>query len=239
MKFTTHFISICVVFFVLSANVSIAHPGNTASDGCHYCRTNCESWGYDYGTRHCHGGGTSTYSPPPEPQTWDLDGTVYYSEYDYNIAVDAKEKAQKQREDVSRVFANVMERSPKEEELDQWIWYSTENDELLNALKETDEYAQLQKEKDEEKKKNKKIEEKKSAKKDSTPEIDAPKKESKEEPIVVPEKGETVTKPQGENSSANEKSSPAPWSVIRFLFFDGPIIVGLFFVVRWFWKKRK
>lgn len=29
-----------------------AHPGSVASDGCHYCRTNCEKWGFTYGTRH-------------------------------------------------------------------------------------------------------------------------------------------------------------------------------------------
>ena len=34
-----------------------AHPGRTASDGCHYCRTNCAAWGVPHGQRHCHGGG--------------------------------------------------------------------------------------------------------------------------------------------------------------------------------------
>lgn len=38
-----------------------AHPGNTAADGCHYCRTNCDRWGEAWGERHCHGG----YSPQP------------------------------------------------------------------------------------------------------------------------------------------------------------------------------
>lgn len=38
-----------------------AHPGNTASDGAHYCRTNCDSWGVPWNERHSHGGG-STYS---------------------------------------------------------------------------------------------------------------------------------------------------------------------------------
>lgn len=33
-----------------------AHPGNTSSDGGHYCWTNCESWGEVYGERHFHGG---------------------------------------------------------------------------------------------------------------------------------------------------------------------------------------
>ena len=39
----------------------MAHPGNTASDGCHYCRTNCARWGQVHGARHCHG---SSFVPP-------------------------------------------------------------------------------------------------------------------------------------------------------------------------------
>ena len=34
----------------------VAHPGRTASDGCHYCRTNCARWGVPLNQRHCHGG---------------------------------------------------------------------------------------------------------------------------------------------------------------------------------------
>lgn len=33
-----------------------AHPGRTAADGCHSCKTNCEKWGVPTGRRHCHGG---------------------------------------------------------------------------------------------------------------------------------------------------------------------------------------
>jgi len=33
---------------------SFAHPGNTAADGCHYCRTNCDKWGVPWNERHCH-----------------------------------------------------------------------------------------------------------------------------------------------------------------------------------------
>ncbi len=36
-----------------------AHPGRTASDGCHYCRTNCDSWGVAWNERHCHGSGSA------------------------------------------------------------------------------------------------------------------------------------------------------------------------------------
>lgn len=50
------------LLFLTPQKVS-AHPGNTASDGCHYCWTNCASWGEVYGERHCHGGG-SIYTPP-------------------------------------------------------------------------------------------------------------------------------------------------------------------------------
>lgn len=45
-------------FFILVVfpQVVLAHPGNTASDGCHVCRTNCAKWGEVQGARHCHGG---------------------------------------------------------------------------------------------------------------------------------------------------------------------------------------
>lgn len=41
-------------------NTAFAHPGNTATDGCHYCRTNCDSWGVPWNERHCH----VSYDPP-------------------------------------------------------------------------------------------------------------------------------------------------------------------------------
>lgn len=56
---------ICLTSILLISSVytvAKAHPGNTASDGCHYCRTNCDKWGEVYGERHCHGGSTSTAS---------------------------------------------------------------------------------------------------------------------------------------------------------------------------------
>ena len=62
------------------AAAALAHPGRTASDGCHYCRTNCASWGVPQDQRHCHnggGGGSGTSggsappadtTPPPDPR---------------------------------------------------------------------------------------------------------------------------------------------------------------------------
>ncbi len=44
------------VFAAFSTMAGVAHPGNTASDGCHYCRTNCDRWGVPWYERHCHNG---------------------------------------------------------------------------------------------------------------------------------------------------------------------------------------
>ncbi len=52
------FAAILLVLF--TSGTAQAHPGRTASDGCHYCRTNCDSWGVAWNQRHCHGGGGST-----------------------------------------------------------------------------------------------------------------------------------------------------------------------------------
>jgi len=57
-----------------------AHPGRTASDGCHYCRTNCDDWGEVYGARHCHGGGSlEIYSPPSPSFDYDYSPPPSYS----------------------------------------------------------------------------------------------------------------------------------------------------------------
>jgi hypothetical protein len=46
-------LSVPIVFLCMFGNAS-AHPGRTASDGCHYCKTNCAKWGVPAGARHCH-----------------------------------------------------------------------------------------------------------------------------------------------------------------------------------------
>ena len=50
------------VFLVLLAMDAAAHPGRTAADGCHYCRSNCDRWNVKADERHCHGGGSSPTS---------------------------------------------------------------------------------------------------------------------------------------------------------------------------------
>jgi len=87
LSFIVVFIAVSLSAVYFTHNVK-AHPGNTASDGCHYCRTNCDSWGEVYGERHCHGGAVEydepeEYYPDPEPEYDDYpepqetpDGTV-------------------------------------------------------------------------------------------------------------------------------------------------------------------
>lgn len=58
--------TICLLLaFLLFPPLVLAHPGRTASDGCHYCRTNCDNWGVPWNVRHCHGGAPA-YIPPTE-----------------------------------------------------------------------------------------------------------------------------------------------------------------------------
>ncbi len=53
------FVSAVFLVVFLFSSKALAHPGGLASDGCHYCRTNCAKWGYVTGTRHCHSGASS------------------------------------------------------------------------------------------------------------------------------------------------------------------------------------
>lgn len=48
--------AVTLLLLALSVSPALAHPGRTAADGCHYCRTNCASWGEVQDARHCHGG---------------------------------------------------------------------------------------------------------------------------------------------------------------------------------------
>jgi len=58
-------IAAITVSIILSPALTFAHPGNTASDGCHYCRTNCSKWGVPWNERHCHGGTTTKKASKP------------------------------------------------------------------------------------------------------------------------------------------------------------------------------
>ena len=55
------------VLLVLLALDAAGHPGGTAADGCHYCRTNCDRWNVEADERHCHGGGSSPPTTGTQP----------------------------------------------------------------------------------------------------------------------------------------------------------------------------
>lgn len=48
-------------------STALAHPGNQAADGCHYCRTNCDKWGVPWNERHCLNGMPSTTTSKSTP----------------------------------------------------------------------------------------------------------------------------------------------------------------------------
>ena len=63
MKKRTFKLLICVVFVFVVVPIKVfAHPGRLDSKGCHYCRTNCRSWGLETDEYHCHSGDTYTNS---------------------------------------------------------------------------------------------------------------------------------------------------------------------------------
>lgn len=67
MNMKAIYIAISVTLFLTLLFITpvSAHPGRTASDGCHYCRTNCDRWGVSWNERHCHGSKPlSTYTLP-------------------------------------------------------------------------------------------------------------------------------------------------------------------------------
>ena len=61
--------------FLISPIIGLAHPGNTASDGCHYCRTNCAKWGETENARHCHNSKPSSNYSNSASKTNDSDNS--------------------------------------------------------------------------------------------------------------------------------------------------------------------
>lgn len=65
------------LLFLFFPLITLSHPGNTASDGCHYCRTNCASWGVTSGARHCHNAKSLPQPSQPIKSTYGEGGTGY------------------------------------------------------------------------------------------------------------------------------------------------------------------
>lgn len=73
MKFIYVFLLVLAIYCTVPQE-TYAHPGNTAADGCHYCRTNCDKWGVPWNERHCHNGG-SVPAPIPQPPAPTINAT--------------------------------------------------------------------------------------------------------------------------------------------------------------------
>ena len=61
-----HLLMFLFIFLAVTIPVS-AHPGKTAADGCHICKTNCDKWGVPWYERHCHGGAATVEEAPLLP----------------------------------------------------------------------------------------------------------------------------------------------------------------------------
>lgn len=59
------FVTLTILLFLIVPKTTLAHPGRTAADGCHYCRTNCDKWGVPWNERHCHGTGSPSEEKEP------------------------------------------------------------------------------------------------------------------------------------------------------------------------------
>lgn len=134
------------IVLLLTPVTGFAHPGNTASDGCHYCRTNCAKWGEVEGARHCHGSSipytpSSTYTAPSFQK--EFNGETYYSESSYNAAVARAEFETNHKQNIKETFQDILHRVPADAEVEEWYNYSRDITEISNALLATDEYKEI------------------------------------------------------------------------------------------------
>lgn len=114
-----------LLFCLLAWHKVAAHPGRTDGSGGHTCRTNCPSWGLDYGDYHYHGGYDSSYddedeSPhyaPPLATTWvcKIGDKKYYSMS--SAQADWYGEIHKSVDEVYRV---LLERKTNQTDYDHW-----------------------------------------------------------------------------------------------------------------------
>lgn len=105
--FILSIIFVCLIL-ILRINVVEGHPGRTDSSGCHYCRTNCESYGLSYGEYHCHNGGSSSSS----------NSTSTNNDYNYQLYLQQQQQQQleqQQREQQQAAYNEEQRRLGKED----------------------------------------------------------------------------------------------------------------------------
>lgn len=118
---------ITLLFLNTTPSIVSAHPGNTASDGCHYCRTNCDKWGVEWNARHCHASKGIPQPTEPVRSHYDESGGYTTPEPDYKIP---KTTAPKTENKISAPFSNkansyqtatIVQGTQAEEEKTFWL----------------------------------------------------------------------------------------------------------------------
>lgn len=84
------------MYLIILCSISDAHPGRTASDGCHYCRTNCASWGVPAGQRHCH----NNAKPEVPVSALVVAKASEYNRQDWNHWIDSDSDCQNLRQEL-------------------------------------------------------------------------------------------------------------------------------------------
>src|SRR3990167_6083601 len=145
-----------LAIFLFMPSETSAHPGNTAADGCHYCRTNCSSWGVPWNVRHCHNSYSTptyrapTYSTPTPVKTYTFEGQTYYSYSAYQQAKD--DWIERHKEGVKTLYKTILEREPTQAEVDYWADKESDINKIKLEFLASDEYKVLQAKKTEKQK---------------------------------------------------------------------------------------
>lgn len=87
-KITFKIIGLFILITMIIPTTVFAHPGRLDSKGCHYCRTNCSSWGLENNEYHCHSGNTYTNS---KGEVYDKSGTKISDDNSSNEETSSKE----------------------------------------------------------------------------------------------------------------------------------------------------
>lgn len=113
-RLTKDFLNIVLLSVFLSLTLPTflyAHPGRTASDGCHYCRTNCSNWGVRYNTRHCHQAKSLPQPSEPIHSRYGEGGTGY-----------TEPAPEYEKPKITNTYSNVPKNSSAPEEDGGSIW---------------------------------------------------------------------------------------------------------------------
>ncbi|MFC1700745.1 hypothetical protein ACFLZ0_01230 [Patescibacteria group bacterium] len=123
IKFKNYLILITILgmSFILTFS-AFAHPGRTASDGCHYCRTNCDSWGVPWNERHCHNVYAKPVSVSLPKSTYEAKSINETKELPSTNSDDQEEGVEAEQDNQSAYTAQIQD---KDDDSANWIYLIT------------------------------------------------------------------------------------------------------------------